>query len=79
MAIEITLSIITAIVIGLVQVAKTMGLPSRYAPLLAIILGVLGLLVITWFAPEAKVVFTGIVVGLTACGLYSGVKKTIKG
>jgi len=77
MAIELTLSIVTACIIGLVQVAKSAGMSSRWAPLLAVVLGVGGLLVITMFEPAAQVIFTGVVCGLSAAGLYSSVKTTI--
>lgn len=76
-AIQLTLAVITAVIVGLVQVAKGAGLPTRFAPLLSVVLGVGGLIVLTMFKPIAEVIFAGLVVGLTACGLYSGVKTTV--
>lgn len=77
LTLEISLAVITAVVIALVEVAKKVGLPSRWAPVLSIVLGVVGLLSLTFFQPVTTVVFTGLVVGLSACGLYSGVKATV--
>lgn len=77
LTLDVSLAVVTAVVIGLTQVAKQVGLPSRWAPLAAVVLGVLGLWGLTFFAPATEVIFTGIVVGLSACGLWSGVKATV--
>jgi hypothetical protein len=72
------LTIIPAIV-GLVQVAKDIGLPSRIAPAAAVVLGVLfGLAQLyatteTWI-PAASL---GIAFGLSACGLYDTARTLI--
>ena len=63
------------LVIGLVEVAKRAGLPSRFAPLLSLFLGV-GLM----FAVGADIIqatVLGLAVGLSASGLYSGVRASI--
>ena len=73
---SITLAVITAVVIGLVQLAKKTGLPARWCPLLAVVLGVLGLSALTFFQPVTEVILTGIVIGLSAVGLYSGARAT---
>lgn len=65
-----------AVVVGLVQVIKNLGVSSRYAPLCSVVLGVLGALLV----PEASLgltVFHGLVLGLSASGLYSGVSATV--
>lgn len=58
------------VVIGLVQVAKGVGLSGRFAPLLSIALGIGGLLVVglAWQVAVAQ----GIIVGLVSSGLFSG-------
>lgn len=63
-----------SIIIGLVEVAKRAGLSSRYAPVLAIVLGVLGGFAIKSDPVEA--VFFGVAAGLSSCGLYSGARAT---
>jgi hypothetical protein len=66
-----------AIVIGLTQVAKRF-ISDRYIPLVAILLGVtlVSVVVIPYWTTEALI--KGLVVGLTASGLYSGAKTTLK-
>ena len=71
--------VIIAIIIGLVAVAKKLGLKSKFAPVLALVLGVGINLAVKYFGAEtSELVIGGIIAGLTACGLYSGVKATIK-
>jgi len=72
---------IAAVIVGLVELAKGQGLPSRYAPVLAVVLGLafatLGRLddptVGTWLQVE----LLGLITGLSASGLYSGAKAQI--
>ena len=72
---------IAAVIVGLVELAKGQGLPSRYAPVLAVALGLLfatlGRLddptVGTWLQTE----LLGLITGLSASGLYSGAKAQI--
>ena len=62
------LVIIVAVVTGLVEVAKKVGLPSKYAPLLAIVFGLGGGI---YAATEVKeIVFYGLIIGLAASGLF---------
>ena len=75
---EITLSIITACVIGLVQLAKNIGLDSKWAGLLAVLLGIVGTLGLAYYTTFSATIFTGIVVGLSAAGIYSTGKKLVK-
>ena len=66
-------SIVTypAILSGLVEVIKRTGLvDSRYMPLIAILLGGVG----AWYL--GFTILGGVVMGLTAVGLYEGIKGT---
>lgn len=67
---------IIAVVIGLVQVVKTLGLSTRYAPLLSVILGVVGAFLLT-DAQVGLTIFHGLILGLSACGLWSSTRSTI--
>ena len=67
---------IIPVLVGLVTVAKEVGLPSKYAPLTSVVMGV-GLVALTGVAWQAFVV-QGIIAGLSASGLYSGTKATLK-
>jgi hypothetical protein len=70
-------AVAVAITVGLVEVAKTIGLTTKYAPLASLVIGVGA----SFLFPAATVALTilfGVIVGLTACGLYSGAKATIQ-
>lgn len=62
------------VVVGLVQALKKSGLGSRYVPVTAIFLGILS----TWIVNDFEMVNTlqGIIVGLSAIGLWSGSKNS---
>ncbi|MEK4578265.1 holin [Bacillus sp. FSL R12-0074] len=68
---EITVMI--GIVVGLSQIAKTIGLQTRYVPLLNLTLGIaLGVL---FLSQDLKTnVFQGIIIGLSASGLFDHTK-----
>lgn|GEM_PF-2379773 len=69
--------VIVPAIIGAVQVGKHAGLPSRYAGVLAVLLGIAAALA---SQPQAfsnpsqvfSAILTGVVWGLMAAGLYSG-------
>lgn len=72
---DITTDVVgVAAVMGLVQVAKTVGLSSRFAPLLSLVLGVL-----YSFATDFSFVggLKGVFIGLSAAGLYSGTRTIV--
>jgi hypothetical protein len=58
--------------LGLIAAVKQVGMPSKFAPLASIALGV-GLVALTGAAWQADIA-QGIVVGLAASGLWSGGK-----
>ena len=62
---------------GLVEVAKQAGLPSKYAPILSLGIGV-ALGIATSLDNLQKGIITGIAIGLSASGLYSGTKALTK-
>lgn len=65
------------ITVGLVEVVKRGGLPVRYAPVVAVVFGVAGSFSIGGAITE--VILGGIVVGLSAAGLYSGTSAVKNG
>ena len=72
-----TASIIIAIIIGLVEVTKRwLKLPGRYLPLTAVLLGIV-IMLISGTGYYGHTVLVGIMYGLSAVGLFSGVKNTI--
>ena len=67
---------IIAVIVGLVEVCKRAGVSSKYLPLLSLAFGVsFGFLFGEVGATSA---FQGVVLGLTAVGLFSGVRATLK-
>ncbi|MFP3415198.1 holin [Bacillus sp. SIMBA_074] len=69
--IEITVMI--GIAVGLSQIAKTIGLQTKYVPLLNLTLGiVLGVLFLDGDIKAS--VFQGIIIGLSASGLFDHTK-----
>ena len=62
---------------GLVDVAKRAGLPSKYAPVVSIAIGII-LGIATNIGNAQKGIITGIAIGLSASGLYSGTKALTK-
>ncbi len=70
---------IIPLIVGVVESLKQIGLPSKFAAVVAVILGVV--IGIVYVAPGdiAKGVLVGLSLGLAASGLYSGVKNTVEG
>lgn len=70
-----------ALIIGIAEVIKRLGLPKRWIPLIDLLLGLIsGICVyglhLNYDIVESIVI--GLAMGLSACGLFSGVKNTIK-
>lgn len=58
---------------GLVEVCKSAGLPSKYAPIVSLGIG-MALGIGTSLDNIGKGVIVGVAIGLSASGLYSGTK-----
>ena len=71
-------SAMVAVIVGMAEAVKRLGLPARFVPLLNIGLGVAATCAFG-DAMLAENVFAGVVTGLTASGLYSGVKNVMQG
>ena len=69
------------LIMALAEVVKRIGLDSRWIPLVDLALGIVaGLLIYTahlGYTPIEGLVI-GVACGLSACGLFSGVKNVIK-
>lgn len=64
------------LVIGAVEVAKQVGLPTRFAPLISLVLG-LGAGFFLHGESLAQAVVSGLMIGLSASGLYSATKTVV--
>ena len=75
---EYTEAVIIAIIVGLVELFKQAGLPKKASPLVALAFGIAGG-VIYLFPGDIKAgIFMGLVMGLSASGLYSGGKTLLE-
>lgn len=66
------------VIVALVGMFKTAGLPAKVAPLAAIVLGIIAGFVYVAPGQPSEAVLVGITLGLAASGLYSGGKNTIE-
>lgn len=74
----VVLGVLTALTMAIVEVAKQIGLNSRYAPLLSVITGI-ALITLGTFSIGTDLIIPGLIIGLTASGLYSGTKTVVTG
>lgn len=66
-------------IMSIAEIAKQIGLAKRYVPAFDLIVGILfGYFVYNWFLNFTMVesMLIGIALGLSACGLFSGIKNT---
>lgn len=72
------IAFVSAVIIGMVEAFKRSKLlSSRFSPLVAITLGI----VFMYFGSDGDTfnrIIEGVIAGLTASGLYSGTKATLK-
>ena len=73
----VSFTIAAPVIVGVVSALKLAGLPDRYSPLTAILLGVVASALVFPAGTVGLTIFWGVVSGLTAAGLYSGTKATI--
>jgi len=71
--------VLIPLIIGITELCKRAGLPSKFAAVLSLILGIV--VGVIYIAPEdiLKGILLGASIGLGASGLYSGTKNTIEG
>ena len=69
------LTITIPVLIGIVEMFKMAGLPSRFAPFISVGCGVLIIGFVGGDAPLVSRILEGVIAGLSASGLYSGVKS----
>ncbi len=67
------------VVIALTELLKRLGIPKSYMPIISMVLGLL--LSFIYLAPDdpKKAILLGLVLGLSAIGLFSGTKNTVQG
>ena len=73
---------LTALVIGIAELCKKCGVPSKWIPAVDVGFGLLGGIFV--FGIEMgygifKGIMLGLAIGLSACGLFSGIKNLLRG
>lgn len=68
------------LIIALIEIAKLFGLDKKLSPVVAVVLGVGASLALAFYGGTEifQAVVRGLFVGLSAVGLYSGVKNTVE-
>lgn len=66
---------IVPLIIGLVEIVKRAGLPSKWSPVFAVVLGLLAGMLLLFPEDIRQGVVVGLALGLSATGLYSGTKN----
>ena len=68
---------VVPIILAIVQALKMVGMPNKYSPIASIGLGiVVGFIFRHDTADLSQTILAGVTYGLSASGLYSGVKST---
>ena len=75
---EITDMVLIPIIVGLVDALKGYGLPKKWWPIVSVLLGVCGGVLYLFPGEWVSGVLSGLVMGLSACGVYSGGKVVIR-
>ena len=71
-----------ALIIGIAEIIKRMGMATKFIPLVDLGLGLIsgiGVYTMSMGYSLTSGVLIGIALGLSACGLFSGIKNTIGG
>jgi hypothetical protein len=68
---------IVPIILAIIQALKMIGMPNKYSPIASIALGIIvGFIFRHETADLSQTILAGVTYGLSASGLYSGVKST---
>ncbi len=70
------IGIVIAVIIAIAEGAKRIGLDAKWIPLLDVALGIAIACVWIYPADIRMAIWQGLIAGLSASGLYSGVKNT---
>ncbi|MDP5273564.1 hypothetical protein [Chengkuizengella axinellae] len=77
MDLEINGVLIVALITGFVELCTRIGLNKRYAPIIAVGLGIISGIFYIDAANIQNSILIGITLGLSSVGLYSGTKNTL--
>jgi len=66
-----------ALTIGITEAIKRLGIPSKWSPIVAIVIGIIMALISSEFRVSSEVILGGMVMGLSSSGLWSGTKSVL--
>lgn len=75
---EITDIVLIPVIIGLIEVLKVYGLPKKLMPIFSLIFGIGGGMLYLFPQDWKSGILAGIIMGLSASGLYSGSKTIVR-
>lgn len=67
-----------ALIIGLAEIIKRLGLDNRFIPIVDVVLGLIcgyGVYYVSMGRTVTESILVGLALGLSACGLFSGIKN----
>lgn len=73
---------IVALIIGLAEIFKKAGLPAKFIPILDVVLGIVSGICVYGLMMKLDIangILVGVAMGLSACGLFSGIKNVAEG
>jgi ABC-type amino acid transport system permease subunit len=73
------ISLIIGVIIALAELLKKVGINPKYIPVADLILGIAAGFVYLYPGDPKMAVLYGIIAGLSAAGLYSGIKNVSQG
>lgn len=76
---ESTMLIAIAIVTAIIELTKQINFPKKFSLILALILGLGFNILFVKDAEIAQIIMDGLIIGLSAVGLYSGPKNLVEG
>lgn len=74
----INVGVLVPVMIGLAKVAQKLGLPKKITPVFNLLVGVICGAVYIYPQDVKLAILAGVIAGLSASGLYSGVKNTVE-
>lgn len=70
----IEITVIIAVIIGLGQILKQVGVPNKFLPVISLVLGIIGGVFFGGAETMEGNIMTGLMIGLSASGLYDQTK-----
>lgn len=68
------------VIVAVIELAKLLGYPKEHAPILAVVLGLVASFGLQYYGDTViyEAAVQGLIAGLSAVGLYSGVKNEVE-